>query len=51
MIDDKTRNLDDNKKYLVARIYNEIEDVFPNLDINIVRRTIKYYIDINRTLD
>jgi len=51
MIDDRTRNLDDNKKYLVAKIYNEIEEVFPNLDVNIVRRTIKYYIDINRTLD
>lgn len=48
MIDDKTRNLDDNKKYLVGRIFNEIEEVFPNLDTNIARRTIKYYIDVNR---
>lgn len=48
MIDDKSRNLDDNKKYLVSRIFNEIEDEFPNLDINTARRTIKYYIDVNR---
>jgi hypothetical protein len=49
-IDDKSRNLDDNKKYLVNRIFNEVEDVFTGMDKNIMRRTIKYYIDINRTI-
>ena len=48
MIDDRTRNLDDNKKYLVGKIFSSIEDVFPNLDTNIARRTIKYYIDVNQ---
>jgi hypothetical protein len=50
-IDDKSRNLDDNKKYLVNRIFNEVEDEFSGMDKNIMRRTIKYYIDINRTID
>lgn len=47
-IDDKSRNLDDNKKYLVSRIFNEVEDEFTGMDKNIMRRTIKYYIDVNR---
>jgi hypothetical protein len=47
-IDDKSRNLDDNKKYLVNRIFNEVEDEFTGMDKNIMRRTIKYYIDVNR---
>ena len=50
-IDDKTRNLDTNKKYLVNTIFYLLEDIFPNVDKNILRRTIKYYIDVNRTLD
>ena len=41
-------DLDDNKKYLVNRIFNEVEDEFTGMDKNIMRRTIKYYIDVNR---
>jgi hypothetical protein len=50
-INGKEKSLDDNKKYLVNRIVDSVEDEFPNLDKNIMRRTIKYYIDISRTLD
>ena len=47
----KEKSLDDNKKYLVNRIVDSVEDEFPNLDKNVMRRTIKYFIDISRTLD
>ena len=50
-INDKEKSLDDNKKYLVNRIVDSVEDEFPNLDKNVMRRTIKYFIDISRTLD
>ena len=33
-INDKEKSLDDNKKYLVNRIVDSVEDEFPNLDKN-----------------
>jgi hypothetical protein len=50
-IDDYGRNLDDSKKMLVNRMFNILEDEFPDVDKNIIRRTIKYYIDISRSID
>ena len=50
-IDGKEKNLDNNKKYLVNKIVYSVEDDFPNLDKDVMRRTVKYYIDISRTLD
>lgn len=50
-IDDRTRNLDDSKKYLVNKIFSILEDEFSNTDKNLIRRTIKYYIDASRELN
>jgi hypothetical protein len=47
MVDDKMFNIKDNKKYLVNRISNYIEDDWSHLDKDILRRTIKKYIDGN----
>jgi len=35
-----------NKKTLVNRIYNYINDEFPHIDEATIRRTIKMYLDI-----
>lgn len=45
LVDEKLINMESNKKYLVGKIYNLIEDIFPNIDKKIVRRTIKKYLD------
>jgi hypothetical protein len=48
LIDDKLYPIDE-KQRLVNVFHNEIDDVFPNVDISIKRRTIKYYIDLIQT--
>lgn len=45
-IDDKTYGVEDNKKMLVNRLFYEIDDVFPNVDVSVKRRTIKKFLDI-----
>lgn len=45
-IGDKTKMLD-SKKYITQLIYNDIEydNKFSNLEVNVIRRTIKKYLD------
>jgi len=45
-IDDKLLSVNDNKKSLVYRLFNEIDDVFPSVDVSLKRRTIKKFIDL-----
>ena len=45
-IDDKSHSVSDNKKELVNRLFNEIDDVFPGVDVSLKRRTIKKFIDL-----
>jgi hypothetical protein len=45
-VDDKLLSVDDNKKTLVNRLFNEIDDVFPGVDVSIKRRTIKKFVDM-----
>jgi hypothetical protein len=45
VVDEKSYLIDGNKKMLVNRIYNQIQDVFPTVDISILRRTIKMFLD------
>jgi hypothetical protein len=45
LIDDKTHPLSGNKKYLVNRIFQEVEDIWINLGTQKIRRTIKKYLD------
>lgn len=44
-IDGKSKALDANKKYLVNRIFNEVEDQWGYLGTQKIRRTIKKYLD------
>ena len=44
-IDDKTRPLVGNKKYLVGKIFQMIEDDWVALGEQKIRRTIKKYLD------
>jgi hypothetical protein len=37
--------LSGNKKYLVNRIFQEVEDIWINLGTQKIRRTIKKYLD------
>ena len=46
LIDDKTYIVNDSKKIIVNRLFNEIDDVFPDVDTSIKRRTIKKYLDL-----
>jgi hypothetical protein len=48
-IDDKLHSVDDNKKSLVNRLFNEIDDVFPGVDVSLKRRTIKKFVDLIQT--
>lgn len=50
MVDDKSYEVEGKKKYLVNKIYYEIQDVFSDLDEKVVRRTIKKYLDIVKTI-
>ena len=44
-IDDKTRPMASNKKYLVGKIYHMVEDDWNSLGEQKIRRTIKKYLD------
>lgn len=44
-IDGKIRALDSNKKYLVNRIFQEIEETWIGLGTQKIRRTIKKFLD------
>jgi len=45
LVDDKLMMLEKNKKNLVSRIYNLIEERFPSIEESVLRRTIKKYLD------
>lgn len=45
VVNEKSYLIDGNKKMLVNRIHNQIEDVFPTVDTVILRRTIKMFLD------
>jgi hypothetical protein len=44
-IDDKTRLLKNNKKYLVSKIYDIVYELWDSLGERKIRRTIKKYLD------
>jgi len=44
-IDGKSRPLDSNKKYLVNKIFQEVEELWIGLGTQKIRRTIKKYLD------
>ena len=44
-VDDRSHTIEHNKKYLVGKLYGEIEDEWQHLGTEILRRTIKKYID------
>ena len=44
-VDDKTRILKDNKKYLVSKIYDIVHELWDSLGERKIRRTIKKYLD------
>lgn len=46
--DGKSYWIDGNKKYLVNKIFTQIEDNFPSIDKSTIRRTIKKYLDFFR---
>lgn len=46
LVDDKLYRLRDNKKKLVNIIYWEVKDGFEHLGDNIIRKTIKKYLDM-----
>lgn len=45
LVDDKLRQIENNKKYLVGKIYSLIEEDWISLGVPIIRRTIKKYLD------
>lgn len=45
-VGEKSYWIEGNKKFLVNKISNVVEDVFPSLDKPTLRRTVKYYLDI-----
>jgi hypothetical protein len=47
LIDDKLHIIKDNKKYLVNKILSYIEDEWTHLDNDVLRRTVKKFIDGN----
>jgi hypothetical protein len=48
LVDDKLYMLSQNKKYLVNKISSVIEEIFPSVEKPILRRTVKYYLDVLR---
>jgi hypothetical protein len=44
-VDDKLHTIEHNKKYLVGKIFGEVEDEWIHLPKDDIRRTIKKYID------
>jgi hypothetical protein len=45
-VDGKNYFVESNKKYLVNKLYLYVSESFPNLSEDIIRRTIKKYIDM-----
>jgi hypothetical protein len=45
-VDDKNYFVEGNKKYLVNKLYIYVSESFPNLSEDVIRRTIKKYIDM-----
>ena len=44
-IDDKSYHIEDNKKYLVGKLANYLEDEWTHLDNSVLRRTVKKFLD------
>lgn len=44
-INDKFYHVKGNKKFLVGRLSSLLEPLFSNIDIKVIRRTIKKYLD------
>lgn len=44
-IDDKLYHIEDNKKYLVGKLANYLEDEWTHLDNSVLRRTVKKFLD------
>jgi hypothetical protein len=45
VVDDKSHNVENNKKYLVGKISNFIEDEWSHIDEPTRRRTVKKFLD------
>jgi hypothetical protein len=45
MVDEKGYMLENNKKYLMNKIYWEVVDEFPNVSEPILRRTIRTFLN------
>lgn len=45
IVDEKPRFIDDNKKYLINKIFLEVIDDFQNIPEPIIRRTIRKFIN------
>lgn len=48
LVDDKVYEIDSHKKYLVNKIFYEIEDEFVGYDKGLIRRTIKKFLDLGK---
>jgi hypothetical protein len=48
LVDDKLYALSQSKKYLVNKISSVIEEIFPSVEKPILRRTVKFYLDMLR---
>jgi len=48
LVDDKLYMLSQNKKYLVNKISSVLEDTFTSVEKPILRRTVKFYLDMLR---
>lgn len=46
LVDDKLYMLSQNKKYLVNKISSVLEDTFTSVEKPILRRTVKFYLDM-----
>ena len=46
LVDDKLYILSKNKKYLVNKISSVLEDTFTSVEKPILRRTVKFYLDM-----
>lgn len=44
-IDDKLYHIEDNKKYLVGKLANYLEDEWTHLNNSVLRRTVKKFLD------
>ena len=46
LVDDKLYMISQNKKYLVNKISSILEEMFPSVEKPILRKTVKYYLDV-----